>query len=111
MKTIWYKVRVIGDKYQNNDVKEGEVMAKDRSFKKVMEDLRQTESTVWAREDLVQIAKQAIDEDNIMLAAHILQAIVSDESEWYDYDPTMGTLSTPTSLRDFSEIECYRRKQ
>ena len=51
------------------------------------------------------MAKYCIDEDNLFLARHILDAIDSDPADFYHYDPSMGTMETPTAISDDEDIE------
>ena len=55
---------------------------------------------VHSYEDMKDIAKEAIDTENLMVAIHILQAINNDPDEYYSYDYSMGTLDTPVSIDD-----------
>lgn len=65
------------------------------------------DSTFWAYEDLKDFAIDLIKDDNILLATHILNALNSDQENYYNYDVGMGVLEKVipiTSKRDFIEI-------
>lgn len=65
------------------------------------------DSTFWAYEDLKDYAIDLIKDDNILLATHILNALNSDQENYYNYDVGMGVLEKVipiTSKRDFIEI-------
>lgn len=51
------------------------------------------------------LAIHCINNDNLYLARHILDAIDSDAGDYYHYDFSMGTLETPTSINDEDDIE------
>ena len=52
---------------------------------------------------------QCINEDNNGLALHLLSAIWNSEgdSDWYAYNYTEGTLSTPKCLNSYEDVEQY----
>lgn len=60
---------------------------------------------VCSYEYMKDMAKYCIDEDNLFLARHILDAIDSDPADFYHYDFGMGTMETPTSISDDEDIE------
>lgn len=60
---------------------------------------------VWSYEYMKDAAKHFIDEDDLFLARHILDAIDSDPADYYNYDFDMGTLETPTGINDDEDIE------
>lgn len=65
------------------------------------------DSTFWAYEDLKDYAIDLIKDDNILLATHILNALNSDQENYYNYDVGMGVLEKVipiTSKRNFIEI-------
>lgn len=50
---------------------------------------------------LISFAKEKIDEDNLFLAIHVLEAIYNSEESYngyYLYDYSLGTISTPTPI-------------
>lgn len=63
--------------------------------------------TFWAYKDLKNFVVDKIQDDNILLATHILNALNSDQENYYNYDPTMGTFEevTPiTTKEDFIDL-------
>lgn len=63
---------------------------------------------ITTEEMLLDFAKTKIDDDNIYLAIHVLEAVYkSGESYngYYRYDYNMGTLETPTPIRDKEDLE------
>lgn len=58
---------------------------------------------------LKQKAIECLEEDNLMWAIHILNALYdsSPESDWYAYDYTAGTTMTPHCLVDADDVETW----
>lgn len=58
---------------------------------------------------LLEFAKTKIDDDNIPMALHILNAVYNNHynTEYYKYDYSMGTLETPTPIVDKEDFEIY----
>ena len=62
------------------------------------------------KEVLIEEAKHEIDEDNMMMALHILNAIYNSDcpdGSYYLYDRSMGTLETPTPITCKEDLEDY----
>lgn len=65
------------------------------------------DSTFWTYEDLKDFVVDKIQDDDILLATHILNALNDNYEDYYNYDATMGILDKVapiTSKRDFIEI-------
>lgn len=58
---------------------------------------------------LLDFAKTKIDDDNIYMALHVLNAVYNNthDTEVYMYDYSMGTLETPTPIVDKEDLEPY----
>ena len=58
---------------------------------------------------LLDFAKTKIDDDNIMMALHVLNAVYNNpyDTEYYLYDYNMGTLETPTPITCKEDFEDY----
>ena len=52
-------------------------------------------------------ASYLIDEDDLLTALHILNALFNDDANWYNYDTDMGTLETPTPLTCKEDLSDY----
>ena len=77
-----------------------------KSFDEIMDRLNEENDEVTTKEDLINFVKYNIDNDNLFLAIHILEAINNDkESEWFLYDYCMGTLQMPSSVIEKEHIE------
>lgn len=63
------------------------------------------------REMLVDWAESCLRDGNLVLAAHILNALVDTDGEavkdGYFYDYGMGTMETPTPLTGKEDFECF----
>ena len=89
--------------------------------KKEWEELTLDEAIDWAdwecgvneltsEDSLIRFAKEKIDEDNLFLAIHILEAIYNSEEAYngyYLYDYSLGTMSTPTPITCKEGLEGY----
>lgn len=77
------------------------------TFNRAAEALCEGDATITRYEDLKAFAKEQIDNDNLLVAIHILSAINEDPADFYSYDYFMGTLETPTALLTVSDLEEY----
>ena len=89
--------------------------------KKEWEELTLDEAIDWAdfeyevneltsEDSLIRFAKEKIDEDNLFLAIHILEAIYNSEEAYngyYLYYYSAGTTSTPTPITCKEDLEGY----
>lgn len=85
--------------------------------RKEFETMNLEELVEWAYENLNDIttedvlldfAKSKIDDDNIYLAIHVLQAVWNSGEAfngYYRYDYNMGTLETPTPITCKEDLE------
>lgn len=60
-----------------------------------------------SEDSLIRFAKEKIDEDDLGLAIHILNAIYNSEESYYLYDYSLGTMSTPTPITCKEDLEGY----
>ena len=59
---------------------------------------------------LLEFAKSKIDDDNLFMAIHVLNAVYDSEEAYngyYLYDYDMGTLETPTPITCKEDLEEY----
>lgn len=70
-----------------------------------MEQLTGEKDDITTYEQLKEFAVSKIEENNLFVAIHILEAINNDSAEWYVYDYCMGTLQTPFSVTCKEDIE------
>ncbi len=79
-----------------------------KGFAVAVEELMQTCDYITTYESLKEFIKSNIDNDNLIVAAHLTKALnACDYAEYYNYDYSMGTLETPTPLKDISDLEDY----
>ena len=67
-------------------------------------------SELTSENSLIRFAKEKIDEDDLGLAIHILNAIYNSEESYngyYLYDYSLGTMSTPTPITCKEDLESY----
>ncbi len=76
-----------------------------KTFEEVMEQLNEEKDDITTYEMLKEFAVSKIEEDNLLIAIHILEAINNDSAKWYIYDYCMGTLQTPSSVTCKEDIE------
>ncbi len=55
-------------------------------------------------ETLKEFAISKINSDDLNVASHICNALWEDTADYYIYDYSMGTLETPTAIKDKSDI-------
>ena len=78
------------------------------SFDELMEKAIDECDNIHSYDDLLEFAKDCIDESRVFLAIHVLEAVGDlNEGKYYDYDVNMGTLETPTEITEKSDIEQY----
>ena len=67
-------------------------------------------SELTSEDSLIRFAKEKIDEDDLGLAIHILEAIYNSEEAYngyYLYDYSLGTMSTPMPITCKEDLESY----
>lgn len=65
---------------------------------------------VHSEDGLIAMAKHEIDEENLQMAVHILNAVFESDcpdDSCYLYDRSMGTLETPTPITCKEDLEDY----
>lgn len=86
--------------------------------KKQFNKMTDEEAIEWAFENLdyltyednlLEFAKTKIDDDNVFMALHVLNAVYNNkqDTDIYMYDYSMGTLETPTPIVDKEDLEPY----
>ncbi len=79
-----------------------------KGFNAAVEELMQTHDDITTYETLKEFIKSKLDEDSLMVAAHLLNELnTCAYAEYYSYDYCMGTLETPTPLKDLSDLEHF----
>ena len=76
------------------------------TFDEAIEKLEEENNCITTYNILKEFAIDNINNDNLFIAIHILQAI-QDEYEYYNYDYNMGTLETPTPITSLEDLEDY----
>ena len=76
------------------------------TFDEAIEKLEEENDCITTYNILKEFAIDNINNDNLFIAIHILQAI-QDEAEYYNYDYNMGTLETPTPITSLEELEDF----
>lgn len=56
------------------------------------------DSSFWTYEDLKDFVVDLIENDNILVATHILNALNDELAEYYNYDASMGALENVTPI-------------
>lgn len=74
-------------------------------FEEVMEALDEERDDVTTYESLKEFAVNNVENDNLLVAIHILEALQNDSEEWYLYDYCLGTLETPSSVTCKEDVE------
>ena len=76
------------------------------TFEEAIEKLEEENNCITTYSILKEFAIDNINNDNLFIAIHILQAI-QDEAEYYNYDYNMGTLETPTPITSLEDLEDF----
>lgn len=79
-------------------------------FEELIEWAYENVDDLYSEDGLIAMAKHEIDEDNLMMALHILNAIYESDcpdDSFYIYDRSMGTLETPTPIICKEDLEDY----
>ena len=79
-----------------------------KGFYATIEELRLQRDDITDYETLKDFIKLKIDEDNFIVALHLIDALNHCEyAEYYNYDFCMGTLETPTPLKTVADLEDF----
>jgi hypothetical protein len=77
-----------------------------KGFDTAVEELAEERNEITSYETLKDFIKEKIDDDNLIFAAHLIEALNNcPYAEYYQYDYSMGTLETPYPLRNISDLE------
>jgi hypothetical protein len=80
------------------------------SFDELLEWAYDNIDDIHTEEGLIEMAKHELDEDNLGMTLHILNAVYENEyidDCYYLYDRSMGTLETPTPITCKEDLEEY----
>ena len=79
-----------------------------KDFNTAVIELSEQYDDITDYETLKEFIKSKIDDDSLYLAAHLTNALnTCTYAEYYRYDYCMGTLETPTPLKDLSDLEDF----
>ena len=79
-----------------------------KGFINAIIELSEQRDDISTYEDLKEFIKAKIDDDNLIVAAHLTNALnTCAYAEYYRYDYCMGTLETPSPLNDISDLEDF----
>lgn len=80
------------------------------SFEEVMEWAYDNIDDITTEDTLIEFAKRKIDDDNLNVALHVLNAIYESpysEYDYYHYDYCMGTLEKPVAITCKEDLEDF----
>lgn len=79
-----------------------------KGFYAAVEELMESHDNITTYETLKEFIKSKIDDDNLVVAAHLIEELKTRNcAEYYNYDYCMGTLETPTPITDISDLEDF----
>lgn len=79
-----------------------------KGFNTAINELSEQRDEITTYDELKEFIKSKIDDDSLLVAAHLTNALnTCDYAEYYSYDYCMGTLETPTPLKDISDLEDF----
>lgn len=89
--------------------KEFEIIEEEQGFDSAMEELYENSDVITTYKMLKSYIIECLEDDNNMLALHILEGVYNSEGDsyWYYYDYTAGTTCTPRCLNDIDDVEAY----
>ena len=76
-------------------------------YTEAIEKLQEENNCITTYSILKEFAIDNINNDNLFIAIHILQALQENEADYYNYDYCMGTLETPTPIKSLEDLEDY----
>ena len=79
------------------------------TFEEAIEKLEEENNYITTYSILKEFAIDNINNDNLLLAIHILQALEENEAEYYNYDYSAGTFETPTPIESLEDLEDFCR--
>lgn len=81
------------------------------NFQEIVSIVQETQDDLWSEDVLKDIAKQAIDRDELLLAIHICNSIIEEgesSESYYKWDSTAGTLCSIKAINNKDELyEAY----
>lgn len=77
------------------------------TFEEAIEKLEEENNCITTYSMLKEFAIDNINNDNLFISIHILQALEENEAKYYSYDYSMGTLETPTPIESLEDLEDY----
>ncbi len=79
-----------------------------KGFDAAIKELMEQREDISTYETLKDFIKSKIDEDNLIVAAHLITELKDcPYADYYGYDFCMGTLETPTPLKSIADLEDY----
>ncbi|MCM1532362.1 MAG: hypothetical protein NC114_08845 [Ruminococcus flavefaciens] len=76
-----------------------------KGFDSAVEELIEERDDITTYDTLKEFIISKINDDNLIVALHVLQALDDCYAIYYKYDYSMGTLSTPTPLFEEADLE------
>ena len=80
-----------------------------KSFDEVMEQLNEERDDITTIDRLKEFIKYKVDNEDFNVASHLCNAIWNDpnpdNSDWYIYDYSMGTLDKPVCVSKKEDVE------
>ncbi|MEG2013849.1 MAG: hypothetical protein RR063_11705 [Anaerovoracaceae bacterium] len=76
----------------------------DNDFEEIMERLNEERDEITTYEVLKEYAISQVNDDNFVMAIHILDALNKERAEWYDYDFCMGILDYPSTITEKLDV-------
>ncbi len=77
------------------------------TFDEAVEKLQEETNCITTIDTLKDFAIKNINEDNLFLSIHILQALQENSTDYYNYDYCMGALDTPTPITNLKDLEDF----
>lgn len=73
-------------------------------FDDAVREMEEEGYSITSYDNLKDFAIDKINDDNLFVAIHILKAMNEEQSDYYCYDYSMGTLETPRALSTTQDL-------
>lgn len=83
------------------------LIADGKTFDDIIYDFEANDDYIVSRDIILDFAINQIQNDRLFLARHVLDAVDKDYAYFYSYDMSMGTLETPTAIKNVNDLYDY----
>lgn len=81
-----------------------ELIADGKTFDDLIYDFELSNDEIVSRDIILDFAINQIQNNELFLACHIIDAVHKEYAEFYSYDMSMGTVETPTAITSIEDL-------